>query len=272
MSTTSFARAGTVGALLGFVLPLATANAQAVWLGGDQRPNLRLELAKPSVEGDLTFGSFVGFLGGRAPVADGIVLVAEIPFANAKYDFEGADGQFAIGNVLLAGEFAFGGSPGYVELGVRLPTAPESSEKGLPLELGLLADIERWEAFLPQTVPAHLLLGYRNHAATGVLVRLRGGPIVWIPTGEADTELFGVVDADVGYADQRFGVAGGISSRILVTESGPNFGERTAFEFGIESWVTLGRVRPGLQLRLPIDEDLSDQVNSVFGLSVEVEL
>jgi hypothetical protein len=222
MSRTSFARWGVVGALLVLVLPPATASAQAVWMGGDQRPTLRLELAKPSVEGDLTFGSFVGFLGGRVPVSTGIVLVTEIPFANAKYDFEGADGQFAIGNVLLAGEIAFGGSPGYVELGVRLPTAPESGDKELPLELGVLADVERWEAFLPETVPVHLLLGYRNHAATGLLMRVRGGPIVWIPTGEADTELFGVLDADVGYADQRFGVVGGISSRILATESGPN--------------------------------------------------
>jgi hypothetical protein len=34
----------------------------------------------------------------------------------------------------------------------------------------------------------------------------------------------------------------------------------------------LGRVRPGAQLRLPIDDDLSDLVNSVIGVSVEVEL
>jgi hypothetical protein len=272
MSTTSFARASIAGALLGLVLPAATASAQAVWMGDDQRASLRLEMAKPSVEEELTFASFVGFLSGRVPVADGIVLVSEIPFANAKYDVEGADGQFAIGNVLLAGEFAFGGSPAYVDLGVRLPTAPESSDKRLPLQLGLLADVERWEAFVREAVPVHLLFGYRNHAATGLLVRVRGGPIVWFPTGEADTELFGVLDADVGYANQRFGVVGGLSSRILTTESDLDFGERTVFEFGIESWFTLGRVRPGLLLRLPVDEDLGDMVNSVIGVSVEVEL
>jgi len=271
MSRINLARASIVGALLVFFLPPPNASAQAVWMGGDQRPSLRLELAKPSVEDELTFASFVGFLGGRVPVSKGVVLVAELPFANAKYDVEGADGQFAFGNVLLASEFTFGSS-GYAELGVRLPTAPESSDKGLARELGLLADVERWEAFLRETVPIHLLLGYRNHAATGLLVRVRGGPIVWFPTGEADTELFGVLDADVGYANQRFGVVGGLSSRILTTESDLDFGERTVFEFGVESWVAFGRLRPGLQLRLPIDEDLSDMVNSVIGVSVEVEL
>ena len=66
----------------------------------------------------------------------------------------------------------------------------------------------------------------------------------------------------------RFGA--GFTGRLLASESDLDFGERSVHHLGATLAAKFRGVEPGLHFRLPIDEDLSDITNYVFGLNVTV--
>jgi hypothetical protein len=55
---------------------------------------------------------------------------------------------------------------------------------------------------------------------------------------------------------------------LLATEGDLDFGERTFHQLGMFANLLLGRFQPGAQLRIPLDEDLSDLINPSVSLSL----
>ena len=97
-------------------------------------------------------------------------------------------------------------------------------------------------------------------------------PTFWIPTNEGETELLFDYSGQVGYEGSQFGVIGGITGRMVVTEDGLSFGERTFHQLTISAMVDLGTIIPGIQLRFPLDDERRRAVNNVFGLSLVFEI
>jgi hypothetical protein len=120
--------------------------------------------------------------------------------------------------------------------------------------VGQTADlVDRWEAFQPDILSIHGAVNYRSRTTPGLGLRLRLAPVLWIDTGDALSK----VSAGAGF-----------SGRLLATEGDLDFGERTFHQLGMFANLLLGRFQPGAQLRIPLDEDLSDLINPSVSLSL----
>ena len=112
----------------------------------------------------------------------------------------------------------------------------------------------------------------RRRSVSGVVWRLRGGPLVWLGRGGNDTELLLHYSGQVGYESGQISVLGGLTGRAVVTEGDANLGERTLHQLGAAMAFGSGTVRPGFHVRLPVDRDLTDILDFVFGFNVAIEL
>jgi hypothetical protein len=112
--------------------------------------------------------------------------------------------------------------------------------------------------------------------ASGAVVRLRGGPSLLINTDkdrfEDATELFIGYSAQLGYESEMVSIMGGFTGRANLTEEDADYGERSVHQLGFMASVGLGNVRPGIHLRLPLDEDLKDTFDFVLGFHLGVQL
>ena len=184
-----------------------------------------------------------------------------------ELDFEP---ETIIGNPYVGLEFRKPGSSVFTEIGGRIPVTPD--DKFSASSIGGSADFDRLEAFASDLLAITGKINYHNKNASNLVIRLRGGPTVWIPTDEGDTELLLDYSAQVGYEGQQVSVIGGLTGRLIVTEEDLDFGERTFHHLGASASLNLGTVSPGIHFRIPIDEDLSDSIDSVLGLNLVFQL
>ncbi len=269
--------AGSLWAVsLGLALSSGALAGQSIWQGQEEESTFRLEMMRPTFDGeDLTTLSSAVFATARWHLLPSTALVLEVPFAYGELSAtEGSPfdpaGETTIGNIYLGVEWRPGDAPVFLELGARAPLVDEDDV--LACLVGAVSDLNRSEAFGAYMVPVNAAVTYRQRFDNGLLLFARTGPVVWIPIEERDdAEVLGFTEAQVGYAVDEFGILAGVASRILISEDW-NFDERTNFQFGAGAWYQIGRVRPALQLRVPIDEEMRDVLNTIVGFSVDVRL
>lgn len=257
----------------------APALGQAGWLDGTRETRLGIEVLKPEPDGDgeLTLLSAALITTLRTPLGEtGAVLVVDLPLAYGKVDVPDgsgfrSEGETVVGNPYLGVEGSFGPSNVYGRIGGRLPLTPE--DKPVASFVGFSSDLDRWEAFLPDQVAVDVLIGYRGQRPSGFIFGVRGGPTLLIPTESGpDTEVFALLNGRVGYVGDGYGVTGGIGSRVLLSQPGLSFADRSFHQLSAGAWLEGSPVRPGLRIRLPLDEDLSDVTDFVLGVGAEVTL
>ncbi|UCC71836.1 MAG: hypothetical protein JSV86_15885 [Gemmatimonadota bacterium] len=250
--------------------------SQSIWLEPHGDRVAYLEILKPSFEDgdDIAFLTSAWYLSTRVALSDNIAVVGEVPFAYAKIDSEFTEESQSgttIGNIYAGLELTGGASKFFGEFGVRVPLASDEGDGGLASEAGFLADyVDRAEAFLPNVLSIHAAVNYRLRQENGVGVRFRLAPLLWIDTESdgAEVELWTLYSAQVWYNGEMVAVGGGFSGRALLTEEDLDFGERSFHQICLAANLILGRFQPGVQLRVPVDKDYSDIVNTVVGLSV----
>lgn len=269
------ARVAALVTVLGWGVASSPVTAQTIWAPpAGENPTVMLELARPVLSseiGNLSTPSGVIFASTRWPVSQRIRVVGEVPFSYGRLTNPGGGGRVsdaALGNPYAGIEYRFAGSPLFIETGIRAPLTPD--DEFVATVVGVTSDLDRWEAFATDIVPVTAMLNYTPQLQSGWVMRLRGGGSNWIPTS-GDYELFGLADAQAGYSGHRFLVLAGGTGRALLTENG-SFGERTFFQLGAGGWYEFGRVRPGMQFRLPVDSDLRDLTDFTFGVSADVRL
>lgn len=101
------------------------------------------------------------------------------------------------------------------------------------------------------------------------------GPTLWFYTGDTFDHDFNLLldyAGRFGYQGQKVTILAGITGRLLVTEEGLDLGERSFHQLGISASMNMGRVRPGAHPRFPIDDDLNEVIDFVFGLNLAVDL
>lgn len=263
--------------LLSAALPLAlasrSAEAQSLWLDPRVQQGVSLELLKPNFDGPdqtalTTSAVFVSF---RARAGANLSVVGELPLARyaPKSGFFGTS-QNTVGNPYLGLETKAAKAPVTFEFGARLPLASDQKDEANPI--GVFSDIDRWEAFLPKYAPVTANVTYRYTAPSGFTVKLRAGPSVWINTDNQDSEMLAAYSLLLGYQSSAVALSGGLTGRAIITESNMSFGERTLHQLGAAVTVGSGAVRPGVQLRLPLDQDMTDILDYVVTLHVSVVL
>jgi hypothetical protein len=261
--------------------------AQSIWLNQGRGGSVSLEILKPGFKNDrhekfITSALFLSF---RIPIADSVRLAVELPVANAAY--KGYDvgyysyrmsvperSETAIGNPYIGLEMDGGNKAVLGEIGIRLPLI--SNNKFRAPTIGLFSDYDRGEAFMTKCLSGQISANYRVRDASGIAMRLRVGPDLWISTdsreGADKTEVLLHYSAQAGYEGGRFTFLAGVTGRWLLSEDNLTFAERTIHQLGFEAGVAVGRFRPGIHYRIPLDKDLSEILNSVCGLNCSVRL
>jgi hypothetical protein len=136
----------------------------------------------------------------------------------------------------------------------------------------IYSDVDRLEAFLPKTLPFSGMVNFHQVGPSGLAIRLRGGLSFWVFTDKEafddDTELFASYSAQIGYESRQGSVMAGFTGRANLTTEDANFSERSVHQFGATASVGMG---PGVQFRLPLDEDLKDVLDAVFGIQLGIQ-
>ena len=261
---------------LGLVAALAApAAAQSTWLDREHRPSVLVETLFPNFDGGGTdFPTWTWFAATRLPLGSTKMFVGELPYSHGQIDNGGSTGgQGSIGNPYLGIEYAPKPSGLLVELGMRIPLA--NDEKLLPFIVGYYTDAERQEAFVPDQLTVRLGLHYHHaaNAASPIAYDVRVTPSAWISTSDGfvgESEMYVGYGAWLRYEGQTARVGGGLTGRWNATNDGADFGEASVHQLDLGADFLAGSVRPGVMVKLPLDDDLTNVLGSVVGVTVTV--
>jgi hypothetical protein len=265
-------------AVLTFALALllaAPASAQSIWLDREHRPSALVEIEFPTFDGaDSNFPTWTWFAATRLPLGRTTSFVGELPYAHGSFGSGLSEvSEATVGNPYLGIECAAHPTGPRFELGARLPLA--SDDKLIPFVVGYYTDVERQQAFVPDQVPVRLGIHYHHAPEGGARVAwdLRLVPAVWIKTKDgflSDSEVFLGYGGLVRYEGEQVRVGGGLTGRWNVTNDGADFGEASNHQLDLAADFLSGSVRPGIQIKLPLDSELTNTLDSVFGVSVTI--
>ncbi len=244
------------------------------WVSPGARKAVTLEFLNPDFKNEsFSFPSSAIFLTGRFPFSRGSVMV-ELPVAMTDATFfDESRSETMFGNPYIGLEVS--SSPRLAfELGLRVPVA--SDTKPLAAGVGAASDADRLEAFVSDLLPISVKLRYRSKNAENVVFGFRVGPTLWVFTDDVggfrdEGEILMDYGAHVGYEAGTLSVVGGVSGRWNLT-SGSGFSDSSFHQVAATVNLNLGQARPGVHLRIPLDEDLRDTYNFVLGLQLGLVL
>ena len=262
-------------ALVAALCVAVPASAQSVWLDREHRPSVLAEVLFPSFdESSTNFPTWTWFLTGKLPAGPTGAVVLELPYAHGDFGEEPFNvSEGAVGNPYLGYEYRPHPSGLLLEAGARLPLA--SDNKLAPFITGFFSDLDREEAFVPDIVPVRLGLHY-HHApsgATPVSWDLRLVPSVWIETDNTlidETEVFFGYGGTLRYEGEDVRLGGGLAGRWNASANGADFGQASNHQLDLEADFLRGKIRPGVQLKLPLDEGLTDVLQTSWGFTLTV--
>ncbi len=250
---------------------------QTIFRDLGQEKTITLEVLKPDF-GENSNASFLtssSFLTLHLPISNNLMFTGELPFSYAKFSsrFSGDRSGGTIGNPYIGFEYRDNKKSTFMgEFGVRIPLTSDESIAAFP---GLLTDfIDRAEAFAPKIFSIHTMANYVSQSETGVTLRVRSGPLLWLNTEDngGDTEVFLLYGATIGYNGDAVRLQGGFNGRWLLSNDGANFGESTLHQIGFSANFGSGNVRPGVSLRVPLDDDFQNTLDLTLGLDVTFQL
>lgn len=253
--------------------------AQSIWQDYTAWEGITIEFLKPNYaqDEDFSFLTSVTFLSARFPMARNIIFSGELPFSYVNWDIpQGPDlgAKQTFGNPYLGLEFHPRRTQMFFELGVRVPLAAGiDEENGEATITGGLTDfVDRAEAFATDAVPVTGFVNYILSSRTGFYLRLRGGPSFWIASGDREeSETFILYSAQAFYETGILRFGGGFSGRYAASMEGGDFAERSMHQltFGLD--FILGMFRPGVYIRIPLDDEYKDFITTVFGISLGID-
>ncbi|UCE41130.1 MAG: hypothetical protein JSV17_17125 [Candidatus Aminicenantes bacterium] len=253
--------------------------AQSIWQDPTSWEGIFIEFLKPHYadEIDLSFLTSVTFLSARFPMTRNINFSGELPFSYIKWDIpQGPDlgAQQTFGNPYFGLEYHPRRTALFFELGVRAPLATgiEGENGEATINGGLTDFVDRAEAFATNAIPVTGFVNYIFSSRTGFSLRLRGGPSFWFASGDREeSETFIMYSAQVFYETDIFRFGGGFSGRYSASMEDGDFGERSMHQltFGLD--IILGMFRPGAYIRIPLDEEYKEIIDTVIGISLGID-
>jgi hypothetical protein len=248
-------------------------SAQSIWLEHGWDKSIAAEYLRP----DFTENQYIAqsvsifFISLRHPISEKTLFVMELPIAHASFssDFYD-DSQTTIANPYIGVETRKPGSRSSMELGFRLPVM--SRDQTLASSSGRVVDYDRYEAFLPRVIAFTGKGNFRWISASNKLgARLRLGPTIWFSTALAGgAELFFDYSFQVGYLIRKVILTSGLTGRFFASGGFVDLSERFVHQFGLAASAELGSIRPGIHFRIPLDEDVLEAIDFVFGLNIGI--
>ncbi|MFW6084908.1 MAG: hypothetical protein ACODAA_06815 [Gemmatimonadota bacterium] len=250
------------------LLPVATAPAaaQTIWHDHTRPQSVWLELNHVEFEGEGSgFMTSSNAIGGRYGLGDATAFTIEVPFGYADLDAPN-ESELGVGSPYLGVEYARSESF-LLEAGLRLPFSA-TNNGAVAGFFGEFAD--RSEAYLDEVLTVHLIPNLVSTDENGLRTRLRGGPVIWVPTGGGDPEVILDYGGTIGFENGGFGGDVGVTGWMIVSQGDLDFGERTVFQAGAQAFRRLGDGgRVGILLRIPLDDEVE---NVDFSLGAKVAL
>jgi len=253
---------------------VASASGQSLWPDQTGDRAISVEFLKPEFEGDddTDFLTSTTFLSGRFPITPAITGEAELPFSRYGISNDVVErSESAIGNPYIGVRIR---SHNLVSrIGLRIPIASDDNPNALTA--GRLTDYDRFEAFLPDVLAVNGSVTGPFRLSDNVTLNPGGGLVLLVSTqdgGGDDTEVYAQYFLIGEFTGGKFTLKSGFTGRAILSESDLDFGDRSTHQFGLGGTLSTGTVRPGLHLRIPLDEGLKDNVDYVVGLNVTIVL
>ncbi len=251
-----------------------TSGAQSVWMADDEvKSAVGFEVMIPSI--DEIFGSefptSVFELYGIIELNANISAKLSLPVSHysTSNSFAGDISETAIGNPYLGVVIREASENLDVELGIRLPFAPDDNTG---LVTGLLVENYDFGVYLPETLSFSTSLKYHNENESGLIVKGGGGPDIVKPSNGGDVELLLNYYGQALYGMNKLGVGVGFTGLLIVSEADLSFGDRTVHNFGITGSYNVNSSVIGAFISVPLDDDLNDTLNFVMGLNLTLGL
>jgi hypothetical protein len=175
-----------------------------------------------------------------------------------------------IGNLYFAYEII--GNDGHFSttVGIYLPTA--SDKEAAPV-VGSLFDYDQFALYVPNLLTLHPQFNYHSES-NNLFLNIKGSPTITFLTkstpGMHTVDLFVALSFHGGFNIGDFSAAIGWAGNFVATESG-NISDRFIDQAGVMIGYKFAHFQPELFYRLPISKNLSDALNSVFGVSARYE-
>jgi len=253
--------------------PLAT--AQNYWLYPGEEKSISLEIYKPKYAYAENVGFFnsVWFISGHFKAGERLSVFVEIPvsFFDIDEDKSYYEDETLLGNPYIGfvskSPMTSQSQLFVSRVGARLPIA--SDEKMNASVNGWATNFNRFEAFFPDILTLTAGLGFEIEAQSGIEYLINFDGAIMIPTeGEGDSELFLDYNFAIWFPLEQINFGAGFAGRLLATESDLDFGERTFHQFGFTGNYKTGNFKPGIHFRVPLDDDLTEIVDYVYGINL----
>lgn len=265
---------------LASVLGGAPLSAQQYWPDRAGGTVIRADFLKPFFKEDgFQFLSGTVFLSGSGRVGKILRLEADVPLVRAGVNVPGLPGEASLrpGNPYIG--LLIHKSGGLVSgyLGARLPLAsePTTGVGDLAYAVGGQSDFDRFEAFLPKVFTVRAGVELRSVSAGGLLLGAKLGPTLLVSTeggGGDNQELFADYGVQGGYEGAAVRASVGLTGRLLATEEGGNFLERTNhFVTGVVE-LRRGPIRPSVLIRMPLDSEVREMTSVTVGFGLAIVL
>ncbi len=247
--------------------------AQSPWIEPHGRNELNLEIVKPPFkEADFSTFTRTLFLSTRLKTGRNSNLVIEVPFAYVGEE-DGDESEKAFGNIYIGAEMGSPTSGFQFEFGARAPTAPKDNSA---LIVGAYTDyVDRFESFFPEIMSFVVGGRYRYRTPSGFALHTRLAPVVWVDMGDGlqdGAEMWVLFSVQAMMVTERASFGGGFSTRTLLSEDELDPGEQMTEQLGVFCNLYLGRWRPSLQIKIPMDDRIKEVLETQFCFSIGLAL
>ena len=220
--------------------------------------------------------SGAAFLSGSYRLGTRFRVEAELPFSRASWPFGAVPGNLSgamVGNPYLGLVLHRAERPLAFRAGVRLPVVGDLSDAYdlAPFTTGTLSDLDRIEAFSPNTVTPKVAMEWQKVRPGGLLLGLLIGSTVPITDDFGHADWLGDYGFRIGYRNERVQVHAALTGRInLTSDDVHGLSERTQHQVTGAVLLRSGRVRPEFTVRVPLDQDVREVVPVVIGTGVRL--
>ncbi len=264
-------------AVLVVLFSASAAVAQVGWLNPHFEQHLGFEFNKPFFNDSFNDESAWSlFMSGEFSVKRSVNIILELPLFHSSYDwnvpFEPpgfSTSKTFVGNPLIGVRLSENGTGNILEFGLRLPLVTDNAE--IHSQYAILSHYLRGEAFAQNTVTLQAQVGYRYVSNIGLILIVAGGPLALLSTDDyeyTDDEFFGNFTFQVWTKINRTTLGGTFSSRVWLSESNIDFGERLDSELRLAVRAQYGQVVPGAHIVVPLDDFVAEFVDVVVGLNI----
>lgn len=274
-------RRAAVGlALITLLLPVSRSLGQPVTVYENTRGGVGIEVLFPmfrSGSGGSPSGMILGVTG-KFRVGESTLLAIDLPYvAYSETHSVNVYGPSGVTNTSIStssnsvGNIGFGAEiwPSRRFLIEMMLTVPVMSESADAWEMGVWADFDRFERYVPNVLTFSTAFNFIYAREVGPLFRLRAAPAVYFPTEGRNRGLEVFLNAGAGFGFSYHRFEAGVMFTTWIPISIAGLLARHSFLFSAQYEFEFGTL--GALYRLP-DPDIRNEIAGTFGFLASIYL